>query len=96
MASVVTHWRHRAVLTYLQDHGSVQLSELASVLAREKANAEGRGPTRSDERRTRLTLHHIDVPRLADIGMVTYDTLSNIVTPTPSVERLDAPLFIIG
>ncbi|ODR80578.1 hypothetical protein BG842_03910 [Haladaptatus sp. W1] len=72
----------------------MQLSKLASVLAREKANAEGRGPTRSDERRTRLALHHVDVPLLADVGMLTYDTLSNIVTPTPSVDSLDAHFFI--
>ncbi|MFH5801488.1 hypothetical protein [Haladaptatus sp. CMAA 1911] len=96
MASVVTDWRRRAVLTYLRDNGAVQLSELASRLARKKANAEGRGPTRSDERRTRVTLHHVDVPFLADAGMVTYDTVSRIITPTPTVDRLGAPFFTTG
>jgi hypothetical protein len=94
--SVVTNWQRRAILTYLRDQGAVQLSELASYVAREKANAEGRGPTRSDERRTRLSLHHIDVPLLADVGMVTYDTVSRIVSPTPTVDHLGAPFFITG
>lgn len=94
MTSVVTDWRRRAVLTHLRDNGAVQLSELASYLAREKANAEGRGPTRSDERRTRVALHHVDVPLLADVGMITYDTISQIVSPTPTVDRLGASFFI--
>jgi hypothetical protein len=96
MIPVVSDWRRRAVLTYLRDHGAVQLSELASQLARKKANAEGRGPTRSDERRNHVVLHHIDVPLLADVGMLTYDTVSRIVSPTPTVDRLGASFFTTG
>jgi len=46
-----------------------------------------------DDRRLPIALHHVDLPKLAAIGMIEYDPDARMVTPTPRLapclDRLD-------
>lgn len=91
---VLNRWRRRVSLTYLRDQGTIQLAELVDHLARERANAERRGPTAADEKRSRIELHHTDIPLFADLGLVTYDSTSKTVMPTTTIDCLNREYFI--
>ena len=74
--------RRRHVLAFLSDRRSaVTLDEIADAVA------SGVSPTGFDEPsaefRTRVaaTLHHVHLPKLADAGVVSYDTEAKTVTP---------------
>ena len=92
--SVVTCWRRRVVLTYLRKNDTVGLSELVQHLARKRANAARRGPTAADEELSRVELFHIDIPLLADLELITYDSVSETISPASVVDDLDSAFFI--
>lgn len=94
MLAVVTHWRRRVILTYLRENDTVGLSELTEYLARKRANAARRGPTAADEQRSRAELLHVDIPLLADLELITYDTVSETISPASVVDELDSAFFI--
>lgn len=82
--------RRRYVLYYLRDQeGTVMLEELADQVATWESD-DGL----LDEERVRADLHHSQLPRLDDAGVVTYDPDSGYVTledadGTPLTEYLD-------
>lgn len=93
LLTAALQWRRRVILRYLDENSAVTLSDLAEYVAKEQANAAGRGPTTADEKRSQIHLHHIDIPLFADLGLVTYDADSQTVTPTSAVDELDAIFF---
>jgi hypothetical protein len=75
----------RAVLGQLASNGG---SATAPELARRIAG--GAGGTAGDERSARIRLHHTDLARLAEAGVVTIDGRRVELTPTGEwLERID-------
>lgn len=78
----------RRILYYLQEHPEIPLEELSDVVAGWKAVEEDTvvGPRERD--RIRVSLHHTDVPQLAESDVVAYDRETREV----SLEPLPGPL----
>jgi DNA-binding transcriptional ArsR family regulator len=74
--------RRRRVLEHFEESGreTATLTELADHLSERRSDAGGR----SNEQ-IRLRLHHVDLPKLGDAGLVTYDA----ETTTARVRRHD-------
>ena len=78
----------RRVLYYLQEHPETSLEELCDAVAGWKALEEDDlvGPRERD--RIRVSLHHTDVPRLVETGVVEYDREDHEVRLGPLPDRL--------
>jgi hypothetical protein len=79
----------RAILSVVVDHdGRLSLADLAAEL---RVRADVIRP--DDDRRLPIALHHVDLPKLAAIGVVEYDPDARTVAPTPRLaaclDRLD-------
>jgi len=78
----------RAILSVVADHdGRLSLTDLAAELRLRDDVQPG------DDRRLQIALHHVDLPKLAAIGVIEYDPDARTVTPTP---RLAACLDRLG
>lgn len=76
--------RRRIALELIADRQNpLALDELAAAVAAAQADAETKD--RSDRRRTRIALHHVDLPLLAAAGVCEYDRDAHSVEPDPSV-----------
>ncbi len=72
MFDVLTHPYRRYVLYYLRTHSeAVDIETLSAMLANELE-----GPSATAERKTpediQIALHHIHLPKLADVGLITF------------------------
>lgn len=66
--------RRRHALYYLRERETVDVEELARVLTGWDAVGEGDGTAdRGDYEQVRARLHHSDLPKLADAGLVSLD-----------------------
>lgn len=60
--------------------GATCLSELSTELASRGEYLEDAGPGGvAAERQVRTRLHHVDLPKLDDLGMLDYDSVSKVV-----------------
>lgn len=73
----------RELVTVLHESGPVARSRLTERLAAAEADGDADEELR---RRTRISLHHNHLPRLADAGLVNYD--DDEVTPTSRLEAV--------
>lgn len=78
----------RHVLYYLQEHPETPLEELSDVVAGWKAIEENTVVGPRERNRIRVSLHHTDVPRLAESDVVEYDRENREVTLDPLPDRL--------
>lgn len=65
--------RRRRLLYYLLDAEESTVEELATVLTGWEATETGRIGTPDDREDARVTLIHVDLPRLADAGLISYE-----------------------
>ena len=73
--------RHaRYALVALHDTPDSTLEELADVVTATDASAAGTIATPSDRDRIRLWLYHAILPRLEELGFLTFDTETRTVT----------------
>lgn len=91
--------RRRNALAVLSDRGRMDVQALATAVARAEADGEGVGDDRVET--VHVTLHHVHLPKLSDVGMVTYDYEEGVVAPTVTdldVSRLgvEAGVFDAG
>lgn len=90
-----------AVLTRLRERGGpVELSELAAELVdqgRESDDRRDDGEATESER-IRIRLHHADLPRLSDAGVIDYDPEGRLVSLPAAGERpsLDATFELLA
>lgn len=76
--------RRRYLLHYLsQQVGGVVLGELAEQIAIWEDN-----PTREHYERILVSLHHTQLPKLTDAGLITYESDSETVTRLEAVDQL--------
>lgn len=81
--------RRRFILQYLQDHASLTLADLADELATREQEAPLPAISPDTVMQGYLSLYHIHVPKLAAIGLVTYDQDQDRVALTDIGRRLD-------
>jgi len=75
-------YRYRVLSLLTEAEGQVSLSALAADLA----HAE---PDVTDTPRSlSISLHHVDLPKLAEVGLVTYDHEAHTVAATPAARAL--------
>ena len=81
--------RRRLVLLHLNDNGSTDLGQLAESVA----EREGVDPCDETVEGIRIDLHHRHLPTLANHGLASYDTRTNVASleplPTAVEEILD-------
>jgi len=72
--------RRRRVLAYLREHGDATRDELVDVLTGWLATDRASGEADSeDHTRTALSLSHVALPKLDDVGLVTVDEETDTV-----------------
>lgn len=79
MFGLLTHSYRRYVLYYLtNESGTVDITSLSTAISNWGSDLEpiGRNEDRSD---IELALHHTHLPKLADAGIILYDTTSRRV-----------------
>jgi hypothetical protein len=92
--SALADCRRRIILAFLRDQHPVHFTELVEYVANEQTNSTRRWPSPADERRTLIRLHHIDLPLLIDVGLITYDESSGMISPTSAAISLDSAFFV--
>jgi DNA-binding transcriptional ArsR family regulator len=75
--------RRRAVLRQVVDGGAVDLSEASKTIAR--VETEGEEVSSSQYKSVYVSLQQSHLPKLADAGVVDYDSESNVVGPGPHI-----------
>lgn len=82
---------HRAIVAAVRDaDGSLHVEELADRLVRRDAILVETAEYEDEFDRATLELHHDHLPKLADAGLVEYDSEANVVTDgTPSASAVD-------
>lgn len=76
--------RWHAVLVSAERGRPVSLDELATELADVRRSGSAPG----EDERLRTKLHHVDLPRLSDVGLVDYDAAERTVVATDSGKAL--------
>lgn len=72
----------RGTIIALYNYPDTTLEELAGVLATREAVDRDTIATERDVERTRIELHHLTLPALAEMGWVEYDSVERTVTET--------------
>lgn len=81
--------RRQTVLSVLADHESdVPVEKLARLVAAREADTDVDEVTDDDVDETRVLLHHVDLPKLGDVGLLEYDRAERVVTPTVGLSAL--------
>lgn len=83
LATLLSRPRRQDVVSLVVERDRpLALDEIAAELATsERRTASADDPV--DESSLRITLHHVDLPKLDDIGLIEYDSDEKTVSPTP-------------
>ena len=74
--------RPRLALDYLADRtGPVDIEELAAAIAAREADENS--PDDDTVRQVAISLHHVHLPKMAEIGVVDYEPASSVVESYP-------------
>jgi ribosomal protein S19E (S16A) len=86
VSALLARPHRRTLLSVVDEHDdAVGVGELAAEL---RTGADVARATRADDgRQVAIVLHHVDLPKLADIGVVTYDPAERVVGPTGRLSR---------
>ncbi|WP_408958664.1 ArsR family transcriptional regulator [Natrinema sp. 74] len=91
---LIAERRNRAILSILNDAArSLAVTELAERLA----ESDAFGTADIDRQRVTLSLHHKELPRLDEVGLINYDPETNVVSyetyPSVSAEWLELEMI---
>jgi hypothetical protein len=94
---VLDHPRRRYLVTTLVNGRSeAPLSELATEIAARERDKPVTDVSQQERERVHTSLHHSHVPRLADVGIVTYDSDDESVVRAENADRVRAVLHSAG
>lgn len=88
--------RRRDVLGHLRERVAMPTDELVDRVAADEHGTTAEALTRSERRYTAASLHHADLPKLADAGLIQYDERTGVVVRTALAERVDDYLDLAG
>lgn len=90
VAAILARTYRRTILSIVADDGAITVGDLAAEL---RERTDGTGAARSEDGRLPLALHHVDLPKLAAIGVIEYDRAEKTVDATrrlrPCLDRLE-------
>lgn len=95
---LIAETRNRAILTILNDAArSLTVTALAERLVERDATGTATAAGEHDLERVKLSLHHTDLPRLDEAGLIEYDPETNAVSyeqyPSVDAEWLDLEMI---
>lgn len=85
---VLGNARRRAVVRHLLEHGEVEMGTLAERVAAEEAGTTPEEVGRDERRRIYISLYQSHLPKLAEVGVASYDRDRGVVQPTAAIEDL--------
>ncbi len=90
--------RNRAILSILNDAArSLTVTELAQRLVANETVESDAATDETDRQREKLSLHHTELPRLDEVGLIDYDPEANVVSyetyPSVSAEWLELEMI---
>lgn len=78
---ILSSERRRMILTYMEDReGPVQLRELATHIAATEEEKEESDLSDDEIRRVYISLYQYHVPKMSDLGIISYDRDAGAVT----------------
>lgn len=84
VSAVLTRPYRQELVAIVADRDSrIAVEELITELL----DRSPRAPAPGDERALASTLHHADLPKLAEVGLIEYDAGERTVAPTPRLTR---------
>ena len=93
---VLQNKRRRFVLQYLRRHGGpVDLGELATQVAAWEYETSCDGISKTQRKRVYTTLQQTHLPRMADVGIVAYNSDDGTIDTTPQTDDLTVYLEIV-
>ena len=95
--SMLSNRRRRLVLDYLRRTGEeVSVRDLSDEVAALENGIDAKEVTYKQRKRVYTSLHQTHLPKLDDVGVVTYDRDRGIISLTPLAAELDSFLADIG
>lgn len=85
---VLGNARRRAVVRHLIEHGEVEMGTLAEHVAAEETGTTPEEVGREERRRIYISLYQSHLPKLAEVGVASYDRDRGVVQPTAAIEDL--------
>jgi len=93
---VLQNKRRRFVLQYLRRHGGpVELGDLATQVAAWEYETSCEGISKKQRKRVYTTLQQTHLPRMADVGIVAYDSDDGVIDTTSQTDDLTVYLEIV-
>jgi predicted transcriptional regulator len=89
----LAHPRRRYVCYSLLEDAPQSLTELATTIAAWENEVSEREVTRRQRERVSVSLYHAHVPKLVDLGVVSFDEASGTVTPAENADEVVAALL---
>jgi hypothetical protein len=86
VAAVLGRAYRHPLLSLVADSESVSLSRLAALLV--ETDSPALGESSATPRSLSVTLHHVDLPKLAAVDLLEYDTETRTATPTAATETV--------
>lgn len=87
MFDVLNSSYRRHVLSYLSDTtGTTRMDDLAYHVAAWEADTDIAEISDDDAQETEILLYHVHLPKMASVGLVSYDAESKTVAPGESIE----------
>jgi DNA-binding transcriptional ArsR family regulator len=81
--------RRRFIISYLRDHESVGLQDLASEVAAWENDTSPEQLTDQQKKRVYVSLYQTHIPKLEDAGIITYDSEASRIHLRDRIQQLD-------
>ncbi|ELY57693.1 DUF7344 domain-containing protein [Natronolimnohabitans innermongolicus] len=91
------HEQHRRIVLAVlaSEKRSLTVSDLTKAIVKHNHHTPLLEISEEDVRPIRLSLHHVHIPKLADLSLVTYDRERQLVEPTAQFDQLQPQLSAV-
>lgn len=84
--------RRRQVLRTLTETARIELDDLAEQIAAQELDKPRKQLTSQERKRLYVALYQAHLPKLADVGAITYDERQGLVEPGPAIDSFTSHL----
>ncbi|WP_339104161.1 hypothetical protein [Haloterrigena salinisoli] len=87
---LLSHQRRRAVLDLLLTHDQLlTTTDIRNEIVEREQDTEITEIPSEQVMQVHISLHHVHIPKLAEEGVINYDSNRNLVEPTEKLSRLE-------